>query len=417
MAASRTYGILWRWHFLAGVIACPIVFVIALTGALYTFQPELDPMVDAQLVVGPSAQHASVDAMVRAATSRGCTVSGLVLPSARDRAASLYCLEGERRRVLVDPYRGDVVGERAAGDTVFEVIFGLHWDLMLGAPGRVLVEWATSCAMLLLLSGAALWWPRGKRTRGGVWWPRRELRGRQWMRDLHAVAGAYMLPVLFAVTASGLMWTLLAGERRWHPLTEDAVHEAWDHPPASTPIAGASPIGYDAALAAARIDRATEPLAVYAQPPLGPTGSYVFLRYDDSSEEAWHAESIWVDAYRGVELKRLGWDDRDAFGQLDSVLYSVHVGSLLGLPGRIAVCLAALVLAALCVTGPWMWWKRRPRGKVAAPPRAERRSWPLGVAIAVLGWLLPTLGVTLVAIVVVEGAMWLWRSRSAAVSP
>jgi uncharacterized iron-regulated membrane protein len=98
--------------------------------------------------------------------------------------------------------------------------------------------------------------------------------------------------------------------------------------------------------------------------------------------------------------------------------YAIHVGAILGLPGRILACLASVMLAALCITGPWMWWKRRPNGKLGIPPRAERFSWPLLVGFAGLGWLLPAVGYTLLAIVAFElgragvTAMITRRSRS-----
>ncbi|MCW5808220.1 MAG: PepSY domain-containing protein, partial [Deltaproteobacteria bacterium] len=213
MSAERLYGVVWRWHFLAGLAACPIVFVVALTGALYTFQPELDPIVDPELlVVEPAPARAAVEAVVAVAGER-CAVTGIVLPPARGRAAVAYCTD--ERQVFVDPYRARVLGERAPHGGVFGTISGLHWELLLGEPGRIAVEWATSWAVLLMLSGAVLWWPRGKRRGGGVLWPRARLSGRQWLRDLHAVLGAYALPVLFVLAATGLMWTVHAGDGRW----------------------------------------------------------------------------------------------------------------------------------------------------------------------------------------------------------
>jgi uncharacterized iron-regulated membrane protein len=414
MAASRTYGIVWRWHFIIGLIACPIVLVVALTGALYVFQPELDPALDPEtLVVTPGERRVPIDDLVAAAKLRKCTASGYVLPSRADRALSIYCVENERVAYF-DPYRGDFLGERTPATGVFGVIFKLHWDLLLGEPGRIAIEWATSCVVVLLVTGVVLWWPRGKRRRGGVWWPRRGLGTRQWLRDLHAVAGAYMMPVLLLVAATGLMWTVLAGQKRWHPLTEDVVHEMWDHPPSSTVIAGAAPIGLERALAVGNFDKS---LAVYGAPPATPTGSYVLLSYDDSYEAAWLAESVWVDQYSGKELARLGWEHRSIAGKIDSAAYSVHVGAILGLPGRIVVCLAALALSALCITGPWMWWKRRPAGKLGAPPRSERRAWPLIALLVALGCLLPAFGIMVLAVGVFEFGAWLWRSRTAVAPP
>lgn len=408
MSAKRLYGVVWRWHFFAGLIACPIVFVVALTGALYTFQPELDELLDpARLVVAPASTHAPIDELV-ATGAKQCEVSGWVLPSGDHQAAIVYCTGDKRREIFVDPYRGTVLGRRDPGAGLFGVVFDLHWELMLGKPGRIAVEWATSWTLLLMLSGAMLWWPRGKRRAGGVWWPRRGVAGRQWLRDLHAVIGAYALPVLFAIAASGLTWTLLAGERRWSKLGDDGVHEA---PPVSTVVPGARPIGFDAAIAAAKIDRTREPLAIYGSPPAGTDGTYELFIYDDRHVRPWLAQTIWIDAYSGAELRRRGWDDQSTMRKLDSTMFSIHIGSILGLPGRIAACLASLLLGALCITGPWMWWKRRPAGRLGAPPAASHTPRGLFVALVVLGWLLPTVGLTVLVVLAAEVVSWLWRSR------
>jgi uncharacterized iron-regulated membrane protein len=420
VSATRLYGVLWRWHFVAGLIACPVIFIVALTGALYTFQPELEPLVQPDIMrVQPGPRLVSIDTLV-ATGAKVCAPSGFVMPSRDDRAATVYCPGGEERReVMVDPYRGELLGERHPDSSLFGVIFDLHWDLMLGTTGRVLVEWASAWALLLMVSGAVLWWPRGKRRAGGVWWLRREVAGRQWLRDLHAVLGAYALPVLLALTATGLTWTLLAGDKRWRPLTEDAVHEAWQSPPKSTVVAGkaAQPIGFDAALRASGIDVASEPLAVYGEPPAKPDGAYVLLVYDDTFESPSRTWSVWIDAYSGKQLRRIEWRDHSVIGKINSANFSVHVGALLGWPGRIAACVASLILSALCITGPWMWWKRRPRGRLGAPPRARRIPWTLLVVMTGLGWLLPTVGYSLLAVVLIEGVLWIVRSHSTPLLP
>jgi uncharacterized iron-regulated membrane protein len=406
MAASRLYGVIWRWHFFVGLVACPIVLVVALTGALYTFQPELDAALAPELlVVEPGPQRVPVDALVAAAAEH-CTPTGFGLASAADAAATVYCAD-DRGEVLLDPYTGRVLGTRAPGSGVFGVILELHWELMLGEPGRIAVEWATSWTLLLLVSGAMLWWPRGRRRGGGVWWPRFRLGGRQLIRDLHAVAGAYTLPVLFVLAATGLTWTVLAGAGRWRALVDDAAAPA---PVAST--AEARTLGYDAALAAAGIRPGLTPLAIYGATPV--ESVYELLIHDDRHVEPWRAETIWIDARTGAELRRRGWADKTVRAKLDASIYPVHVGSILGLPGRILACLAALLLAALCVTGPWMWWKRRPTGELAAPPPPARTPRALLVVLAGLGWLLPAVGLSLIAVLVIELGRWLWRSRTTA---
>lgn len=415
--ATRLYGVIWRWHFLAGVIACPVLFVVAITGAVYVFEPELERWSHEEILeVEPGSTRVPIDQLIATAATV-CTPTGANVPGARDHTVVVYCREGHRREAYLDPYRGTLLGVRDVESTFFGVVFQLHWDLMLGEYGRLAVEWGSAWAALLLLSGAVLWWPRGKRRRAGVWYPRRALAGRQWLRDLHAVLGAYAVPVLALVVATGLMWTPLAGQERWHPLTEDAVHEAWDDPPSSEVVPGAARIGVDAALAAAGIDRARDRRSIYVEMLARPEQSYAFLLYDESFESVASAESIWIDAYAGTLLLALGWDDRSVLGKLDSAQYGIHVGALMSLPGRILACLAALILAALCVTGPWMWWKRRPAGQLGIPPRARHTPWALLALLGALGWLLPTVGVTLLVALVIEGALWLRRARSHASPP
>jgi uncharacterized iron-regulated membrane protein len=272
------------------------------------------------------------------------------------------------------------------------------------------VEWATSWTLLLMVSGAILWWPRGQRRRGGVLWPRTRLSGRQWLRDLHAVLGAYGLPVLFVLAATGLMWTVHAGDRRWNRIAAPPQRPE----PTSKVVPGARRVGLDAALAGAKLDPATEVRAIYIGipgPQDEPGAPYALFVSDEDYRAPSKTESILVDAYTGAELRREGWAGRSAIGKVDASRYPIHVGTILGLPGRIAACLASLILAALCVTGPWMWWKRRPRGKLGVPSSARGPAW-LYLLVAALGWVLPTVGVTLLVVVAIELARALIRKRA-----
>jgi uncharacterized iron-regulated membrane protein len=411
--ATRLYGLIWKWHFVAGLVACPIVAIVALTGAIYTFEPEIQRWASADLIeVVPEGRPRPVDDLVAAAASR-CEAGGITIAGPPDRSYIVWCRDSQRS-VYLDPYRGTVLGERDAAKTTwsvatfFHVVFTLHWELMLGERGRLVIEWATSWTILLLVSGVVLWWPRGKRRGGGVLWPRGRLSGRQWLRDLHAVLGAYALPIVLTLAATGLMWTIHAGTGRWNRIAAEPELA----PPVSREIPGAPRIGFDAALAGAGIDPATESRSIYAEAPGPkdkPDATYFLWVSDESHETPSTLELLRIDAYSGAVLRRTGWDDRSALGKVDAARYAIHVGAILGLPGRIAACVASLILAALCLTGPWMWWMRRPAGKLGIPP-AARAPWSMVVLLAALGWVLPTVGVTLLVVAAVELLRWALRS-------
>ena len=44
--ANLTYRALWRWHFHAGLFCIPFVLVLALSGSIYLFKPQIDAFAD-----------------------------------------------------------------------------------------------------------------------------------------------------------------------------------------------------------------------------------------------------------------------------------------------------------------------------------------------------------------------------------
>ncbi|WP_261314916.1 PepSY domain-containing protein, partial [Burkholderia contaminans] len=53
-SAHAGYRTLWRWHFYAGLFVMPFLVVLAITGTLYCFQPQIEPLLyPHRLVVGP----------------------------------------------------------------------------------------------------------------------------------------------------------------------------------------------------------------------------------------------------------------------------------------------------------------------------------------------------------------------------
>ncbi|QLH19511.1 PepSY domain-containing protein [Streptomyces sp. Rer75] len=96
-----------------------------------------------------------------------------------------------------------------------------------------------------------------------------------------------------------------------------------------------------------------------------------------------------------------------------------HMGSLFGLPNQIALAALALALIFLILWGYRMWWQRGRAGAFGRPiPRGAWRQVPsyalatLTVAIAVLGYYLPLLGIPLAAFLLIDLALGRLADRS-----
>jgi uncharacterized iron-regulated membrane protein len=86
--------------------------------------------------------------------------------------------------------------------------------------------------------------------------------------------------------------------------------------------------------------------------------------------------------------------------------YPLHVGTILGMPSKILWLVTCVILMTSPLTGLWMWWARRPNGRLGLPRRVEaRRPRWLVATIAAISILLPTLGISVAVVLVIEFLM------------
>ena len=144
---SGLYTFVWRWHFYAGILSAPILWMITITGAMYVFSTEISEWRDqALLKVSPQAERVSYDRLREIATSHGASedLEGMVVRS--DPAHSVFFLahiEGEpgnraddqHQRIYLNPYDGSLLGTRIAEHDFFAVVLELHRSLMLLPAG------------------------------------------------------------------------------------------------------------------------------------------------------------------------------------------------------------------------------------------------------------------------------------------
>jgi uncharacterized iron-regulated membrane protein len=122
--------------------------------------------------------------------------------------------------VAVDPYTGSVIEtwDRRAG--WYDLADNIHWTLLIGDSGDRLIEVAAGLALVLILTGLYLWWPRGNALAAFV--PSLQARGRALWKSLHAVTGFW----------GGMLvqpWSSFPAEK-WDnvPLSDD-THASMNH--------------------------------------------------------------------------------------------------------------------------------------------------------------------------------------------
>ena len=430
------YNLAWRWHFYAGLFVAPFMVLLALTGIIYLFKPQLDPLMYGDLLTVPAAEHAlSADEQLqraKAAYPRG-TLSKYLPPADATSSAQFVMHDGGREvTVFVDPYRGTVLGTQDAKNNLQAIARALHGELMIGTVGDRLIELAAGWGVMLVISGVYLWWPRGKSS-SGVLWPRFTTRGRVFWRDLHAVTGFWGAALLLVMLLSGMAWTGFWGKQyaelwnrfpaaMWNSVptsdqqarvlntaTQQTVPWAMENTP--MPVSGdhAEHMNHSAMHAAPAaptirlqqvVDLATarkvEP-GYSITPPTTAEGVFTVAVFaNDPRNDA----TLHVDQYTGKVLADVRWEHYNGVARATETGVMLHEGKMFGWVNQLIVLLICLMILLSAVSGVVIWWKRRPAGGLGVPPlRHDLPKWKTAMVIMLgLAIIFPLVGASLIVV-------------------
>jgi uncharacterized iron-regulated membrane protein len=422
--ANRLYRTIWRWHFYAGVFVVPMVLLLALTGAVYLFKPQLDRWEERDFrdlsTAGAVSPARQVDAAL--GTAPGAAFYAYRLPEHSGDAAMVHVGwpgTSVMRDIYVSP-QGEVLGSIDPQQRLSETVKLIHGSLLLGTAGDWLVELAASWAIVMILTGLYLWWPRGRRL-AGVVWPRLRSGSRLFWRDLHAVTGFWVAGLALVLLVSGLPWASVwggafasvrqlgwvSGPPTWSTGAA-SVHGAHDHAAmaAHAHSAGGSYALLDRLVPLGRAEAMAFPVLILPpgapQPFAPPTGNVWTIKSDAQNRTV--QESVTFDPQTAAELSRETFADRHAIDRVVNTGIAWHEGQLFGWINQLIGVLTALMLVMLAVSGFVMWRRRKPAGALGAPPMVREPARLRGAAIIALALalLLPLLAASLVVLWLLE---------------
>jgi uncharacterized iron-regulated membrane protein len=447
------YNLAWRWHFYAGLFVAPFMVMLALTGIIYLFKPQLDSLMYSSLLEVPVGHH-TVPAddllqRVKAAYPQGQVTQYLPPVNAERSAQFVVKNAGHELNVFVDPYHGDILGEQDAKQNLQAIARAIHGELMIGTVGDRLIEMAAGWGVVLVVSGLFLWWPRGQAA--GILWPRLSSRGRLLWRDLHAVTGFWGATLLLVMLLSGMTWTGFWGKqyaavwnvfpaamwnnvptsdveaRSLNSATRQTVPWAMENTP--MPMSGdhaehmnhgnahTGPAAPEVSLQDVQniaSERKVEPGYSITLPTTA-TGVFTIAVFaDDPRNDA----TLHIDQYTGKVLADVRFEHYGTVARATEIGVMLHEGKMFGTFNQIVVLLICLMILLSAVSGVVIWWKRRPEGKFGVPPlRHDLPKWKTGVAIMlVLAVVFPLVGASLVVVWLLDRLLLSRVGRSAPAS-
>ena len=377
----------WVWiHRWLGLSLAGFVVLVGLTGSLLAFWNELNHWLTPELYPGQQSGVA-LDAATLARRAEA------ILPQAR--VSTIYLAYPGTAMIGVEAREGapeldfeflhlDTVNghergrvtwhdlPRRKGD-IMPFIYGLHMYLAMKGVGTwilgvVAILWTIDCFVGFYLTLP----PPAERARKSFlarWGPswRVKLRGSFYRVnfDLHRAGGLWLWPMLFVFTWSGVFFLM--------PSVYAGVMQSlfsYTGPEAIAPhVAGdaRAPMDWEAALATG--ERLMGVLA--KEKSFSIDRPIAFNRLDEDSlyeyrvhssrdvgEKAGYT-SIFFDSRSG-DLRGMKLPTGDRAGDtITTWLVELHTANVFGLAFRIFVCALGIMVAALSITGVYIWWKKR----------------------------------------------------------
>ena len=401
-------------HRYVGLLMVPFLFVTGLTGAIISWDHELDDVLNPHLMEakgsGPAIPSLQLAQEIEARDPR---VQVAFIPLSAEPGESLHFGVQPRvdpatgrlfspgyNQVFIDPATGEELGRREWGavwpvtrENFVSFLYVLHYSLHIpefwGSDrwgiwllGVIAILWTIDCFTGVYLTFPAnrksdsptrpSWWQRWK----PAWRVRRNAGIYKLNYDLHRAGSLWpwLLLLILAFTAFSLnlyrevFYPVMSSFSQVTPTPFDTRTPTGPLKPIEARVGFAEIVERASAEGARR--NWEEPVgSVFYANQFGVYGVQFFHPGGDRGAAGVGPANLYFDGEDGSLIgERLPWKGTaaDLFVQAQ---FPLHSGRILGLPGRIAISVMGLVVAMLSVTGAYIWWRKR-RSRVI--PVAQR---------------------------------------------
>jgi uncharacterized iron-regulated membrane protein len=360
MKSKTIRNVAFHAHRWLGLLVGLVLVITGLTGSLLVFQREI---VDAQMVaqfgrVVPQAEMVAPEAIANAietayAHQPEWKLTSLLRKPQPDAPYRATLKSGEDlfTSVWVNPYTGAVMGSVLNNQTWVFLTFKLHYALLAGDNGEMVMGVMAGLLFVLCVTGIALWSGWRKLIAGfRIKW---NAHPKRVSFDLHNVSGIVVAVFLAFTALTGFVWNL-----NLNPVVYAMTGTPKPAPAKSTAIANQKPLGItdilqraDAALPGAETTQISFPQK--------PTDAYRIRK--KFPQEDWHfgRSLVFLDQFSGKVLQVKDGANPNLADRVLASFTPLHYGTFWGLPSRILYVFVGLSPLILFITGFVMWWHRK----------------------------------------------------------
>ncbi|RZK77207.1 MAG: PepSY domain-containing protein [Pedobacter sp.] len=368
-------------HLWLGLASGLFVCFLGITGCILAFEQEIENLVQDYRFAAVQNSNILVPSEIKKIADKALPnkeAHSISYQTGKSSVVTYYAENADYYyTVFVNPYTGEVLKVKDMATDFFRVVIMGHYYLWLPPNiGQPVLATATLLFTFLLFSGLVLWWPKNRaasKKRFTVKW------NAKWRRvnyDIHNVFGFYLTWIMIFLAVTGLVmgfqwfaksvyWVSSGGKSMI--VFEESVSKSAADARLVALSAGKAP-AEDILWARARAARPGFTGSMDVHPPHAKNAA-IEIAVNPEPGTFWKADYLFYDRYTLEEIKvnhMYGkFKDASVADKIARMNYDVHVGAVLGLPGKIMAFFASLVAASLPITGFIIWRGRNNKKKKA----------------------------------------------------
>lgn len=374
---------LHRWF---GLAAAAFLFVSGLTGAVISWDHEIDGWLNPRLyrsaTPGPAREPLRLVRDLEAADPRlqvtyqplavqpGQAFVVFVQPRTNPATGQPWALD--HNQIALDPVTGQVQGRRLWGavslsrENLLPFLYKLHYSMHIPAGfgielgvwfmGLLAIAWVLDCVVALAIAfpSRASW----RRSFAFRW----RAGGHKLAFDLHRSGGVWLWALVALVAVTSVAMNLR------DPVLRPLV--AWFSPLSPSPLDRVAPSGVPLAVSAEqavavaaprarRLGITAPPGGLFLSTAAGVWGVGFFEPGREHGDVGLGNPWLYVDAGSGAIAGAQVPGQGSAGDLFLQAMFPLHSGRIIGVPGRVLMSLMGLAVAALSATGVWIWLRKR----------------------------------------------------------
>lgn len=202
---------MWIIHLWLGLLSSIVVFVMCLSGCLYSFKNQIIDFSnrDKVYISSTSRQVRTPDQIQTEFLKQGKVVTSLLIPDDTGRSYVIgYKENNVDKSTYYNQYTGQALGQADVGSgKFFDVVLDIHRNLMMGNVGRQILGAGVLMFCVLLISGLILWLPKKLKFLKQGLTVMFKAKFQRVNYDLHNTLGFYTFLMLFFIAVTGLYVT------------------------------------------------------------------------------------------------------------------------------------------------------------------------------------------------------------------